>query len=48
MLVLTRKVDEKVRICDDAEITVVRVDKGTVMIGIEAPKHIRIKRSNLA
>ena len=44
MLVLTRKIDEKVRIGNDITVTVVKIDKGTVKLGIEAPEDIGITR----
>jgi len=47
MLVISRKINEKIKIGDDIEITVVSIDKGQVKIGIEAPKNITILRSEL-
>lgn len=47
MLVLTRKLDESIRIGDDIRITVLRVKGNTVRIGIEAPKHVRVIREEL-
>jgi carbon storage regulator len=44
MLVLARKVDEVVRIGDDVKITVVRIDRETARIGIEAPGTLKILR----
>ena len=44
MLVLTRKTGEKVNIGDDIVVTIVEVGKGSVRLGIEAPKHITIHR----
>ncbi len=47
MLVLTRKLDETIRIGDDIKVTVLRVKGNTVRIGIEAPKAIRVVRDEL-
>ena len=48
MLVLTRKADEQILIGDDIKITLVRVRGNSVRIGIDAPKHIRVVRGELA
>jgi carbon storage regulator CsrA len=47
MLVLTRKLDESIRIGDDIKITVLRVKGNTVRIGIEAPRDVRVVRNEL-
>jgi carbon storage regulator len=47
MLVLTRKVADKVRIGDDIVVTVVEVGHGNVRLGIEAPVHVRVLRAEL-
>lgn len=44
MLVLTRKVGEKILIGNDIVVTVCRADLGKIQIGIEAPKTIKILR----
>ena len=45
MLVLTRKVHERILIGDNITITVTAVrDKNTVQLGIDAPKYIQISR----
>lgn len=47
MLVLSRKLDEKIVIDDNIEITVLSIDNGSVQLGISAPKNIDIVRSEL-
>jgi carbon storage regulator len=44
MLVLTRKVGEKILIGDDIIISVVEIDRSGVRIGVEAPKQLSILR----
>lgn len=47
MLVLSRKVNERIQIGEDITITVVRLSTGSVRIGIEAPSHMTILRDEL-
>ncbi|NGX60888.1 MAG: hypothetical protein K940chlam9_00362 [Chlamydiae bacterium] len=47
MLVLTRKVEQKIRIGDDVVITVLKVQGEQVSIGIEAPRSKQIVREEL-
>ena len=47
MLVLTRKVDERICIGDDIIIRVIDVNKGNVRLGIEAPKNVHIYRQEI-
>lgn len=47
MLVLTRKVEEKIRIGADIVITVTRLRNDKVRIGIEAPSSVPIFRGEL-
>jgi len=47
MLVLSRKVGEKILIGDDISVTVVRVVQGTVRIGVEAPQNLPIVREEI-
>lgn len=47
MLVLTRKIGEKIMIGDDIVLTVVQIDRGKIRLGIEAPKSMPIVRSEL-
>jgi len=47
MLVLSRKVGEKILIGDNISVTVVRVAQGTVRIGVEAPQELPIVREEI-
>ncbi len=47
MLVVTRKANESISIDDNIEITVLEVTKDKVKIGINAPKEVKIFRSEL-
>jgi len=47
MLVLSRKLGEKICINDNIVITVVDIDRGKIRLGIEAPREIPISRSEL-
>jgi carbon storage regulator len=44
MLVLTRKVGEKLLIGDDVTISIVEVNRGNVRIGVEAPRNVSVLR----
>jgi carbon storage regulator len=48
MLVLTRKVEQKIYIGDNICLTVVEIDRGKVRLGIEAPRSIAIARDDVA
>ena len=47
MLVLSRKINEKILIGDDIEIVVVAVAGDNVRLGIKAPKEVKILRSEV-
>ena len=47
MLVLTRKIQEKIVISSNIIVTVLNVDGDQVKIGIEAPKEISIHRQEI-
>ena len=47
MLVLTRKLDEKVKIGDNIYISILDIESGSVKIGIDAPKEVPILRMEL-
>ncbi len=47
MLVLSRKVGERITIGDDVQIVITRVAGGRVTIGIDAPKQVAVRRNEL-
>lgn len=47
MLIITRKKGESLMIGDDIEITVSKIEDGSVKIGIKAPKDISILRKEI-
>ncbi len=47
MLVLSRKLGEKIYINDNICITVVDIDRGKIRLGIEAPRDVPIFRKEL-
>lgn len=44
---LTRKVGESIRICDDIEVVVTAIDQNKVKLGIRSPRHIPVYREEL-
>lgn len=48
MLVLSRKINERVRIGDFVTVTVVRIGPNSVRLGIEAPSALNIVRDELS
>jgi carbon storage regulator len=48
MLVLSRKIGERVLVGDKVVITVVRIGPNAVRLGIEAPKDVNIVREEIA
>jgi carbon storage regulator len=44
MLVLTRKINESIKIGDDIEIMITDVRRGRVKVGIVAPRDVRVIR----
>ncbi|OQX83789.1 MAG: carbon storage regulator [Candidatus Latescibacteria bacterium 4484_7] len=47
MLVLTRKINEKIVISTDIVVTVLSIDRDQVKIGIEAPRDISVHRKEV-
>jgi carbon storage regulator len=47
MLVLSRKINEKIVIDGNIVVTVVKIDRNQVRIGIEAPGDVRIFREEI-
>jgi len=47
MLILTRKLKEQIQIGDNIHITVLKISARTVQIGIDAPRDVRVKRTEL-
>jgi carbon storage regulator len=47
MLVLSRKVNEKVMIGEGIVVTIVKIDRNQVRIGIEAPGNVPIYREEI-
>jgi carbon storage regulator len=48
MLVLSRKLGEKIVIGDNILVTVVKIDRNQVRIGIEAPPDVLVYREEIA
>ncbi len=47
MLVLSRKLGEKIYLADNIVITVVDIDRGKIRLGIEAPRSLLVTRGEL-
>jgi len=48
VLVLSRKIGERIRIGDNISVTVVKIGHGGVRIGVEAPPELAVIREELA
>jgi carbon storage regulator len=48
MLVLSRKLGEKIIIGDNILVTVVKIDRNQIRIGIEAPHDVPVYREEIA
>lgn len=48
MLVLSRKVGEKIVINDDIVVTILEIKGNRIRLGIEAPREVRVVRGELA
>ena len=47
MLVLTRKLNQRIFVGDDIVITIIDIERGKIRLGIEAPKEVPIYREEL-
>lgn len=47
MLILSRKIDEKIKIGDDITITLIDIRGEQVKIGVEAPKNVKVFRQEV-
>ena len=47
MLILARKIDEKIKIGNDITITIISVQGDQVKIGVEAPKNVKVFRQEV-
>lgn len=47
MLVLSRKIGEKIMIGDDIVVTIVDIDNGKVRLGIDAPREVPVYREEI-
>jgi carbon storage regulator len=47
MLVLSRKLGQRFQVGQDVQITVVKIDRNSVRIGIEAPGDINVYREEI-
>ena len=47
MLILSRKIDQKIRIGDDIIITLIDVKGDQVKIGVEAPSNVKVYRQEV-
>jgi carbon storage regulator len=48
MLVLSRKLGEKIVVGENIVITVVKIDRNQIRIGIEAPQNVPVYREEIA
>lgn len=48
MLVLTRKVGESILIGDNIKVTIIECSYGKMRVGIEAPREVKVLRTELA
>jgi len=47
MLILSRKVNQKIQIGDDIFLTIIEVHGDQVKIGVEAPKNVKVYRQEV-
>ena len=47
MLILSRKIDEKIRIGDDITISIIEIRGDQVKVGVEAPRNVKVYRQEV-
>lgn len=47
MLVLTRRINEAIKIGDNIELTILSISGDQIKIGIDAPRHVEIHRKEI-
>ena len=47
MLILSRKVDEKIKIGNDITLTIIEIKGDQVKVGVEAPKDVKVFRQEV-
>ncbi len=47
MLILSRKVDEKIKIGSDITLTIIEIHGDQVKVGVEAPKKVKVFRQEV-
>ncbi len=48
MLVLSRKLGQGFHLGPEVRVTIVKIDRNSVRIGIEAPDHVSVQREEIA
>jgi carbon storage regulator len=48
MLVLSRKLGQSLKVGPDVRITIVKIDRNSVRIGIDAPEEVSVQRQEIA
>jgi carbon storage regulator len=48
MLVLSRKLGQSFQVGPDVRVTIVKIDRNTIRIGIEAPDEVSVQREEIA
>ena len=48
MLVLSRKLGQSFRVGPEIRVTIVKIDRNSVRIGIEAPESVSVQREEIA
>jgi carbon storage regulator len=47
MLVLSRKLGQSFRVANDVRVTIVKIDRNSVRIGIDAPDDVQVQREEI-